>query len=79
MVDQVELITEMIGLDPLEVGINKLKRLALGDISTLHNEEGLSWHKFQQQLIEQSSNVPYAPDAMFTHSKISQQDNEPTA
>ena len=65
--------------DPLEVGISKLKGLVLGDISTMHKEEGLSLHKFRQHLIEQYSNVPYVPDAMFNYSKIPQQDNELTA
>ena len=53
-----------------------LKGLALADISTVHKEEGLSWHKFSQFLIEQYSNVPYVPDAMFAYSKICQWDDE---
>ena len=65
--------------DLLEVGISKLKGLALGDISTIHKEEGLSWHKFRQCLIEQYSNFPYARDAMFAYSKIPQQENQSTA
>ena len=77
--DQVELVAERTGFDLLEVGISKLKGLALGDISTIHKQEGLSWHKFRQHLIEQYSNVPYAPDAMVTYSKISQHDNDSTA
>ena len=55
--DQVELVAERTSIDPLEVGISKLKELALGDISTILKEEVLSWHKFQQCLIEQYSNV----------------------
>ena len=42
--DQVELVEERTGLDPLEVGVSKLKGLAPGDISTICKEEGLSWH-----------------------------------
>ena len=68
----------MTGFDPLEVGISKLKGLSLGDISTIHKEEGLSWHKSRQGSIQQYSNVPYTPDAMFPYSKILQQDNEST-
>ena len=45
--DWVELVAERTDFDPLEVGISKLKGLALGDISTIHKEEGLSWHKFR--------------------------------
>ena len=77
--DKVELVTERTGFDPLEVGISKLKGLALGDLSTIHKEEDLLWHKFRQPLIQQNLNVPYASDAMFTYSKISQQDDESTA
>ena len=67
--DQVELVVERPCLDLLEVGISKLKGLAIGDISTIHKEEGLSWLKFRQYLIEKSSNVPYTPDAMFIYQK----------
>ena len=77
--DQVELVAERTGFDTLEVGINKSKGLALGDISTTHKEEGLTWHKFRQHLMELYSNVPYTADVMFAYSKISQHDNESTA
>ena len=66
--DQVELVAERTGIDPLEVGIRKIKGLGLADISTVHKEEVQSWHKFKQHLIEQYSNAPYVPDAMFTYS-----------
>ena len=33
--DQVELVAKIIGFDPLEVGISKLKCLAVGDVSTI--------------------------------------------
>ena len=65
---QVELVAERRGIDPLEVGVSKLKGLTLANISTVHKEEGLSWHKFRQHLIEQYSNVPHVPDAMFAYS-----------
>ena len=74
--DQVELVAERTGIDPLEGGISKLKGVALANISTVHKEEGLSWHKFRQHLIEQYLNVPYVPDTMLMYSKISQQDDE---
>ena len=75
---QVELVVERTGIDPLEVGISKLKGLALADISTVHKEEGLSWHKFRQCLIEQYLTVPYVPDALLLYSKKSQWDNGST-
>ena len=73
-----ELAVERTGIYPLEVGISKLKGLALADISIVHKEEGLSWHKFREHLIEQYLNVTYVPDAIFAYSKISQEDNEST-
>ena len=76
--DQVEFVAEMTGIDPLEVGIRKLKGLSLADISTFHKEEGLLWHKFRQCLIEQYLNVLYTPDAMLVYSKISQQEDKST-
>ena len=39
--DQVELVGERTFNDPVEVGISKLKGLALGDINTSRKEEGL--------------------------------------
>ena len=45
--DQVRIVAERMGNDPVEVGISKLKRLALGDINTIRKEEGLTWHKFR--------------------------------
>ena len=57
--DQFELGTERTGNDPVEVGISKLKELALGDINTIRKEEGLTWHKLRQILIENYSNIPY--------------------
>ena len=49
--DQVEVVAERTGNDPVEVGIRKLTGLALGDINTIRKEEGLTWHKFKQILI----------------------------
>ena len=57
--DQVKLVVERTGNDPTEVGISNLKELGLGDINTIRKEEGLTWHKFRQILIENYSNIPY--------------------
>ena len=46
--DYVELVAERTGSDPVEVGTSKLKELALGDISTIRKEEGLTWNQFRQ-------------------------------
>ena len=48
--DQVKLVAERTVNDPVEVGINKLKGLAPGNINTIRKEEGLIWHKFRQIL-----------------------------
>ena len=77
--DQIEMVMERTGFDPLELGISKFKGLALGNVNTICKEEGLSWHKFRQHLIEQYSNIPNASDAMSAYSQITQQDDEPTA
>ena len=75
--DQVELVVERTGFDLLEVGISKLKGLAIGDTSTICKEEGLSWHKIRQHLIEQYSNVPYTSHVCLL--KTFKQDDESTA
>ena len=46
--DQVELVAEKIGNDSVEVGISKLKGLALGDISTIRKEECLTWQNLDK-------------------------------
>ena len=50
--DQVELVAERTGNDPIEVGISEFKGLALGDINMIRKEGGLTWHKCRQILIE---------------------------
>ena len=77
--DQVELVAERTGNDPVEVDISKLKGLALGDINTIRKEKGLTWHKFRQILIENYSNIPYVPDAMVAYTQLMQQDDESTS
>ena len=63
--DHIELVTEKMGIDPLEVGISKLKGIVLGDINTIHKEGNLMWYRLRQRLIENYSNVPYVSDAML--------------
>ena len=76
--DYIKILTEKTGIDPLEQGISKLKGLALGDINALCKEGHLMWYSFRQSLAEHYSNVPYALDAMFAYSHLSQGDEEPT-
>ena len=41
--NHIELVAEMMGIDPLEVGISKLRGIALSDINTIHRESNLMW------------------------------------
>ena len=57
--DLVQLVAERTGNDPVEVGISKLKGLALCDINTIRKEDGLTWHKLRHILIQNYSNILY--------------------
>ena len=46
--DHIEMVAENTGIDPLKVGISKLKGLALGDITAIHKEGHLTWYSFRQ-------------------------------
>ena len=70
--DQVQLVTE--GTD-----ISKLNGLSLGNMTTIRKEEGLTWHKFRQILIENYSNIPYVSDTMVAYTQLTQQDDESTS
>ena len=72
--DQVESVAEKTGNNLVEVGISKLKGLALGNINTVRKDEGLMWHKFRQMLIENYSKIPYISDAMVEYSHLTQDD-----
>ena len=56
--DQAKLVVKRTGNDPVEVGISKLKGLALGGINKVRKEEGLTWLKLGKILIENYSNIP---------------------
>ena len=77
--DQVEQVTERTDNDLVEVGMIKLKGLTLGNITTVRKEEGLTWHKFRQVLIENHSNIHYVSHAMVAYNNVTQQDNESTS
>ena len=74
--DHIKMVDEKTGIDPLEVGISKLKGLSWGNIC---KEGNLTWYSFRHRLIEHYSNVPYESNAMFAYSHLSQSDEEPTA
>ena len=48
--DHIKMVVEKYGIDPLEVGISKLKGLALGNINVIHKEGNLTWYSFRQRL-----------------------------
>ena len=48
-------------------------------LNTTRKEEGLTWHKFRQLLIENYSNIPYVSDPMVAYMQLTQQDNESTS
>ena len=77
--NKVELVAERTGNDPVEVGISKLRRLAIGDINTITKEDSLMWYKFRQVLIENYSNIPYISDAMVAYTNLTQQDSKSTS
>ena len=77
--DQVELVAERTGNNPVEVGISKLKGLALGDSNTIRKGEGLTWHRCRQILIENYSNIQYVSDVMVAYTNLTQQDNKSTS
>ena len=76
--DHIELVAKKTCIDPLEVGIIKLKGIALGNINAIHKKGNLMWYRLRQRLTEHYSNVPYASDATFAYSHLSQGDDELT-
>ena len=76
--DHIKMVVEKYGTDPLEIGISKLKGLALGDINAICKEGNLMWHSFRHRLTQHYSNVPHASDAMFMYSHLIQGIEEPT-
>ena len=70
--DQFKPVVERMGYDLVEVGISKLKVLAIGDINTIRKEEGSTWHKFRQILIENYSNIPYLSGAVVAYANLTQ-------
>ena len=77
--DHIKMVAEKTGTDPSEVGISKLKGLALGDINTICKGGNLTCYSFRQRLIEHYSNVPYKSNAMFAYFHLLQGDEKPTA
>ena len=45
--DHIDMVAENTGIDPLKVGISKIKGLALADIATIHKEGNFTWYSFR--------------------------------
>ena len=45
----------------------------------IRKEEGLTWHKFRQIVIENDSNIPYVSDVMVAYTQLPPQDGESTS
>ena len=74
--DHVEAVTRKTCFDPLEIGMSKLKGMALCDINAISKEGNLSYFWFCQLLIEHYSNVLYTPDALNVYAHLMQGENE---
>ena len=60
----------------LEIGMSKLKGMALCDVNAISKEGNLPYFQFHQLLIEHYSNVPYASDALNAYAYLMQGENE---
>ena len=77
--DHVEGVTRKMGFIPLELGMNKLKGMALCDIKDASKEGTPSYFWFHQLLIEHYSNIPYVSDALNVYAYLMQGENESIA
>ena len=57
--DHIKAVAKKMGFDPLEIGMSKLKGMALHDVNTASKVCTLSYFLFQQLIIEHYSNIPY--------------------
>ena len=74
--DHVKAIAKKTGFDPLEIGMNKLKGMALHNINAASKEDTLSYFQFHQLLIEHYSDVLYTSDALHTYAHLAQGENK---
>ena len=68
--DHIKGITKKTGFDPLEIGMNKLKGMALHDINAASKEGTLSYFWFCQLLIQHYLNILYASDTLNTYAHL---------
>ena len=74
--DHVEAIAWKTGFDPLEIGMSKLKGMALCDVNAISKEGNLLYFWFHQLLIEHHSSVLYASGILNAYVHLMQGKNE---
>ena len=74
--DHIEAIARKTGFDPLEIGMSKLKGMALCNVNTISKEGNLSDFWFHQLLIEHYLNVPYVSHALNAYAHLMQGENK---
>ena len=67
------------GFDPEEIGMSKLKGMALCNSNAARKEGTLLYFQFCQLLIEHYSNIPYMLDALHTYAHLEQGEHESIA
>ena len=68
--DHVGCVTKKTGFDHLEIGMNKLKCMALHNVNAASKEGTLSYFWFCQLLIEHYLNVPYMLDTLNVYAHL---------
>ena len=74
--DHVKGVANKMGFDPPEIGMSKLKGMALCNINAASKEGTLLYIQFCQLLIEHYSTDPYASHALNTYAHLMQNENE---
>ena len=72
----IKAIAKKMGIDPIEIGMSKLKGMALCNVNTISKEGHLSYFQFHQLLIEHYSNIPYTSDTLSGYAHLMQGKNE---
>ena len=73
--DHIKAIARKMDFDPLEIGMSKLKGMALCNVNVISKEGNLSYFWFHQLLIEHYLNILYASDVLNTHAHLMQGKN----
>ena len=74
--DNIEAIAKKIGFNLLQIGMSKLKGMALCNVNAASKEGTLLYFHFCQLLIEHYLNVPYTSNTLNTYAHLMQGENE---